>query len=1116
MFCFRLRPRAVWLAPCLCLGLLCPAVLLAQPVCTTPTPPPIDNRDGYLVLLEEAPVHPMEPFLQRNELWVANIPDGSVSVFDVSTPASPTLLTEIEVGLGPVTIRKRPPSDVVAEPQNEPANLRGLELAQTGQTAEEPDPVPDVREVWVVCQSSNSVYIVNPRNRRVVDTIRVPHEPAGLVFDEAGEFAYVTLSASNQVAQIDAQTRQVTLFENESPLPTTSADLIHVEEPRALVLHNGELLTLSNLSGNGTTNLGQFGPGNNSIVDLWPFWPNLLEPPDRDVLSFLVPNPPGPGTAVTWRVGSLNQDLKILGDGQLLVSNMDMITDQFVGEPIYRENRFVQHRLSLVTPTAGSPNPPPTVIDLNLDVDSTLLDQGFTCAMPNEMALSGNQRFVYVACYETANTAVVDRQAGANGQVVMELSANGAPVVAPHFGPRGVVLHREANVLYVYNRGDNTLQAFDATVVAGTSQGPLSTTSLGFDLSPRPVIAGRRHLTNSKNSTFGTASCNTCHPDGHLDGLAWELGDFTGDLPNNPAPRDDKRLKVTQSLRGIEETPPFHWRGDRTDLAAFNPAFAGLLGGSELDDDEVEELEEFVFRLSYPPNPKQAEDRQYSNDAQIGFTCFSTVNTVTSAIDSTGTLITAPCTRCHAMTGVGASGTANQIVNDNANLAAGDATQLRGMFDKESDTPLVAGVPIPSTGWGFFNPGTFDTISDFVNIFFGGQDASRVTELMETFDSGLAPTTHYAWTLNASTSGSGAPDPVLLMNAATQGHSDLIVRGWIRNGASIQPVGMLFQPGAPQPFLTDTPGLGPFTFNQLDVMAGASPPQGVFTFVGTPVQSGYRLGLDREMDFLPDGQERQLGTSLSSVDSDNDGFLDGYEVRLGSNPTDATSTPPPETIPPAVQSLTLSWNNSNVAKLRWSTDEESVSRIRVIDTASGSVVHVGEDRTFKKSHVMVARSMQPNRTYRIDVETEDPAIPPNTNAGSVPSVTLVQQPHLFLSSHVQQATLTLVPPIGIGAPVKYRADFTLVDETGAPVANPVVTFDVVEWIPGAGNQPTQNLTTNASSGPGNASRIFTTTNVQGSGGFVEVIARSVSDSSNRLYFHPLDGQFGFWAQVPLP
>lgn len=1082
-------------------GLLSAASPVRPQACNTPLVPPIDNRDGYQVLLEEAPVHPMELLADRQELWVANIPDGRVSVFSVAVPAGPRLLTEIPVGLGPVTIRRRPAGDVPVEPF---PLARSLGAAFDAEAEPQPHPA-DGDEVWVVCQSSNSIFIVHPGTRRVLDTIRVPHEPAGLVFDEEGSRAYVTLSASNQVAEIDAATRQVlAVVEHESPVPSSSADPVHVEEPRALVLHEGQLLTLSSLSGNGTTNALQFGIGN-LIADMWPFWPGTLEPPDRDVLAFPVPNPASPGTAVGWRLGTLNQDLKVLEDGRLLVSNVDLRNSQFLGEPIVQANRFVDHRLSLLFPTGGTPNPPPAVIDLNLDVDPTLLDAtaAYSCAMPNEMALSSDQRYVWVACYETANTVVVDLQAGANGQVVMELTANGNQGVAPRFGPRGVVLREDAEVVYVYNRGDNTLQTFGSAVAVGGSVGPLSTVSIGFDVSPPGVIAGRRHLTNAKNSAFGTASCNTCHPDGHADQVAWDLGDFTGDLPTNPFPRDAKQLKVTQSLRGIEETPPFHWRGDRTDLAAFNPAFAGLLGGQQLSAAQVDELETFVFRLSHPPNWRQAIDRQYTQAAQIGFNCYSTKNSDTTATNTVGGTISAPCIRCHGMDG--ASGTSNQVVNDGL---ADDPTQLRGMSDKTSDTALVAGFALPAGGWGFANTGQFDTTFEFVDTFFPALTATekgQVDQFLIEFDSGLAPTTHYAWTLRQANAGTFPPDPFLLINGANNGDNDLIVRGWIDVGAGPQRIGMLFNPRTQQ-FDTDTPGVGPFTPLQLDNLAAAG--NGVFTWIGTPVLSGFRLALDREMDFLLDGRERALGTSLTTADSDGDGFPDGYEVRLGSNPLLAGSVPAPEFVAPQFTSLAISWNNSNVAKVRWSTDEESMSRVRVFQ--GGTLVWSDEDRVFKRGHVMVARGMVPAQSYRIEVETEDPA-----GNMAVASIPLTQQAHLFQSSHLQVTTLTQLGINGNGT-VNYRVDFTVVDETGSLLANPTVTFDVVEWTPGAGNVTQIGLATTGSSGPGNANRVFTSQLTQGSGGTLEVVGRSVADPSNRLHFHPLDGQFGFWAQVMLP
>ena len=49
---------------------------------------------------------------------------------------------------------------------------------------------------------------------------------------------------------------------------------------------------------------------------------------------------------------------------------------------------------------------------------------------------------------------------------------------------------------------------------------------------------------------------------------------------------------------------------------------------------------------------------------------------------------------------------------------------------------------------------------------------------------------------------------------------------------------------------------------------------------------------DLDGDGLTNGDEVTLGTGLQTLDSDGDGVSDAEEVRQGSNPLDATSTPP--------------------------------------------------------------------------------------------------------------------------------------------------------------------------------------------------------------------------------
>jgi hypothetical protein len=212
--------------------------------------------------------------------------------------------------------------------------------------------------------------------------------------------------------------------------------------------------------------------------------------------------------------------------------------------------------------------------------------------------------------------------------------------------------------------------------------------------------------------------------------------------------------------------------------------------------------------------------------------------------------------------------------------------------------------------------------------------------------------------------------------------------------------------------------------------------------------------------------------------------------------------------------------NSNVAKVRWNTDEEATSRIEAYLAGTATRVAVAEERTFKKQHVLVVRGLTPGVNYDFQLMSEDPAngaAPGNVGTRTLTNVGM--QPFQFQSVHVAQTALTVVSTAGAGQPVTLRADFTLVDETGAAIADgATVSFDRVEWIPGGGTttNPPTNHVTGASVG-GVASLTFNSVNGMGSGGEVEVYATAVTEpTSNRLYFHPLDGQFGHWSSVPLP
>src|SRR5262249_21788137 len=153
---------------------------------------------------------------------------------------------------------------------------------------------------------------------------------------------------------------------------------------------------------------------------------------------------------------------------------------------------------------------------------------------PNQLAFAANFQTLYVGCYETHNTAVVDLS-GATPTVVAEL--RGLTTVSPtshqNFGVRGVILHPNQSVVYTYSR-DNTVQVYTAPVPAGSVNPPVQTVAIGFDITSALAKEGRFVAINSLRAQNKVQSCNTCHVDGHLDRIAWDLSDFTGDLTQVP------------------------------------------------------------------------------------------------------------------------------------------------------------------------------------------------------------------------------------------------------------------------------------------------------------------------------------------------------------------------------------------------------------------------------------------------------------------------------------------------------------------------------------------------------------------------------------------------------
>jgi len=284
--------------------------------------------------------------------------------------------------------------------------------------------------------------------------------------------------------------------------------------------------------------------------------------------------------------------------------------------------------------------------------------------------------------------------------------------------------------------------------------------------------------------------------DGDLDKIAWNLGDPTGSMTSliqngqtflfHPM----KGPMTTQTLRGLLNLSPYHWRGDKADFAAFNPAFASLMGGSELTTANMTAYTNFINTVLYLPNPNENLNRTMptslgGGNAQNGETDFLTL--VLSQRQTGGPLQT--CNDCH--TANPGPGSNRLLIPDKPQPLKN--AQLRNVYQKQLFTKASSST---IDGFGMDHSGDISTLQDFFSIpAFAAYTQTEKTDMaayMLSFDTGTAPAVGYTRTLTASNvnSPSAQSDWATLQLQASSGNIDLIARGTIQH----QVHGLLYQP----------------------------------------------------------------------------------------------------------------------------------------------------------------------------------------------------------------------------------------------------------------------------------------------------------------------------------
>jgi DNA-binding beta-propeller fold protein YncE len=646
--------------------------------------------------------------------------------------------------------------------------------------------------------------------------------------------------------------------------------------------------------------------------------------PDKDVFVLdAMANPPrqlagaggffsGVGTILyTMAVNPVN--------GKVYVANTDANNaDRFEGPGTFAGHSLRGHlhesRITVLSP-GGAPRVAARHLNKHIDYDNCCAptpnaENDRSLALPQGMAVTGDGATLYVAALGSDKVGVFST-AQLEADTFVPNAASQIPVSGG--GPTGLVLDEAHKQLFVMTRFDNGISIVDTR--AGAERAHVRM----HNPEPPSIVTGRRFLYDAKfSSSHGDSSCASCHVFGDFDSLAWDLGNPDGKVTANPGPFNSLLLNVvtgqpmdpifhpmkgpmtTQSLRGLANHGPMHWRGDRTggndapsvqpdsgtfdERAAFdhfNAAFPDLLGRhAPIPQADMNAFANFILRITYPPNPNRRIDNVLTADQEAGRRLFDTVNCgIPSAPAFNGAVLT--CSSCHVINPKANPGTAapgffgtsgGSSFDFNPQLFKAphlrNAYQKIGKFGSPENPGFLGGdngfKGDQVRGFGFLNDGSVDTVFRFVHgISFSDQfngpgshsipdgpagetQRRQLEAFILAFPTNLAPVVGQQVTLKAASSAAVVSRVDLLRRRADAGECDLVAKTRISGDEA----GFLYVGSGL--FVTDRRGQPPIPAAELRSLATGRP----VTYTCVPLGSGERIGVDRDGDGAWDGDER--------------------------------------------------------------------------------------------------------------------------------------------------------------------------------------------------------------------------------------------------------------------
>jgi YVTN family beta-propeller protein len=483
---------------------------------------------------------------------------------------------------------------------------------------------PDGARLYVLCQESREVRVLDAAKYTLIKSISVGHTPRGIALSHGGDRLYVTNSWDDTLSVID--TRQLAVIatwpvagEPSGVVADLAGKHIFVADRIANDVAVLDAQTGAEekrlMAGRGASYLA-LSPDRSRIYATH-VYPNL--PPVRT--GFENRTPPQSEITVIDAARATVVD-RIPLKSITGVFHMAFTADGRLGAVAeYHPKNMIPlahlehggafaYTLTLIGADVGAP------IEIPLDE----LDR--YASQPFGVVFTLDKRSLYVSIGGSECVLAIDVQRllhfvhshprPANNSFATDLGASGNYVVARipvGANPRGIAISRDGRSLFVANRLDDTISVIDTRTNRMDS-----TIALGDGKQVSAMRHDEQTFYTARYSFQGQIGCSSCHIDSTFDGITWQLepSGFGRDIVDN---------KLLEDIKGTE---PYKWTGTNPSVPVeCGPRTEKYFWRSEqYDDRTLADLALYILALPPRPNRLHSPDDELTPPQERGEAIF--------------------------------------------------------------------------------------------------------------------------------------------------------------------------------------------------------------------------------------------------------------------------------------------------------------------------------------------------------------------------------------------------------------------------------------------------------------------------------------------------------------